>query len=146
MKDKDKNKEVSGASVSPDKPRVILKEGVHIWIDHPIPQLTIIANEQGLRELAAFFIRCADEWANKQELYDCDAEAASHEHWHIDFMFRPLEEKYSDHIEIRIVPFAEYSRSTVFKRYGVSTKTRRRDDLITRAKDLIRKANEMKPW
>lgn len=117
------------------KPEFIFKETYAVSAvrrpEYPCPVLVLLANRAGWLQLAAACRRMAKRRGFPGDALDPD------DHCHL---YPALSDRLSDKVEIRAGILTPTNRKAVFKRYGISLRTRKRGSLIPRYKELIRSA------
>ncbi len=119
-----------------DTPEVIVKESFGILHNrrnrHAYPVLVMVANAAGWRKLASEFRAMARRRPRPDDDLDPD------DHMHINFGWWS-DNRLSDEVELRLGLLTPENRAAVFRKYGISARSRQRSDLRVRCPKRVRK-------
>ena len=85
--------------------------------DEPVsvPELLLLANREGFRELAELFTQLAERQIDDQ----CANHSDPDDHVHLSFKFGPFNTHLSDRIEFRFGLLTDENRAAVFQKYEI---------------------------
>ena len=91
--------------------------------DSPIsvPELLLLANREGFRELAALYTQLAERQIDDK----CADHGDPDDHTHLSFKFGPCNIQLSDRIEFRFGLLTDENRVAVFKKYEIGESANR---------------------
>ena len=126
------------------KAEIILKERYVIngtgKKDVPIPELLVLANQEGFQYLSRVFAFMAQP---SGRVADWIAEADPDDHYHMGRAEAPFSHNLSDDIEFRLGTITSANRKQVLRHYGITQKRRARGSLVKRYEYLISEATSM---